>query len=130
MDLLSYCRIKPVVNQVEMHPYLIQAELLEYSQISSIHLTAFSPLGSSSYVELHMDYGKNIGALQEPIIQELAQKYSKTPAQVILRWNLQRGVSIIPKSSNITRITENFNIFDFNLIQEEVKFLFYYYFHC
>lgn len=122
MDLLSYCRIKPVVNQVEIHPYLIQSELLEYSQISSIHLTAFSPLGSSSYIELNMDFGKNVGALQEPIIQELAQKYSKTPAQVILRWNLQRGVSIIPKSSSISRINENFNLFDFNLSQEEVSF--------
>mmetsp|Transcript_3843 Transcript_3843/g.3810 ORF Transcript_3843/g.3810 Transcript_3843/m.3810 type:complete len:623 (+) Transcript_3843:21-1889(+) len=121
MDLLSYCRIKPVVNQVEIHPYLIQSELLEYSQISSIHLTAFSPLGSSSYIELNMDFGKNVGALQEPIIQELAQKYSKTPAQVILRWNLQRGVSIIPKSSSISRINENFNLFDFNLSQEEIE---------
>lgn len=123
MDLLSYCRIKPVVNQVEIHPYLIQSELLEYSQISSIHLTAFSPLGSSSYIELHMDYGKNIGALQEPIIQDLSNKYSKTPAQIILRWNLQRGVSIIPKSSSVSRIIENFNIFDFSLTTEEVIYI-------
>lgn len=120
MDLLSYCRIKPVVNQVELHPYLTQAELLEYSQICSVHLTAFSPLGSSSYIELNMDYGRNIGALQEPIIQELAQKYSRSAAQIILRWNVQRGCSVIPKSSKVERIVENMNIFNFELTEEEM----------
>lgn len=121
MDLLSYCRIKPVVNQVELHPYLTQSELLEYSQISSIHLTAFSPLGSSSYIELNMDYGRNIGALQEPVIQEIAQKYSRSTAQIILRWSVQRGCSVIPKSSKVERIIENMNIFNFALTEEEMK---------
>jgi diketogulonate reductase-like aldo/keto reductase len=121
MDLLSYCRIKPVVNQVELHPYLTQQELLEYSQISSIHLTAFSPLGSSSYVELGMDYGRNIGALQEEIVQELARKYSRTPAQIILRWGVQRGVSVIPKSSRVERVVENMNIFNFELSAEDME---------
>ena len=121
MDLLSYCRIQPVVNQVELHPYLTQQELLEYSQISSIHLTAFSPLGASSYVELGMDCGRNVGALQEEIVQELSRKYSRTPAQIILRWGVQRGVSVIPKSSRVERVVENMNIFDFELSAEEME---------
>jgi D-xylose reductase len=121
MDLLSYCRIKPVVNQVELHPYLTQAELLEYSQIANIHLTAFSPLGSSSYVVLNMDHGRNIGALQEEIILELAKKYSRSSAQILLRWSIQRGVSVIPKSTKIERIVENMNIFNFQLTDEEME---------
>jgi D-xylose reductase len=121
MEILTYCRIKPVVNQVELHPYLVQTELIEYSKISSIHLTAYSPLGSSSYVELSMDHGKRAGALEEPIVLELSEKYSKTPAQIILRWNLQRGVSVIPKSSKIERIHQNQDIFDFELTKEDAK---------
>lgn len=82
MDILTYCNIKPVVNQVELHPYLTQSELVEYSKLSGIHLTAYSPLGSSSYVEINMDHGKRAGALHEPLIQELSAKYSKTPPKL------------------------------------------------
>lgn len=121
MEILTYCEIKPVVNQVELHPYLSQSELVEYSRISGIHLTAYSPLGSSSYVELNMDHGKKAGPLREPIIVELSRKYSKTPAQIILRWNLQRGVSVIPKSAKIERIRENMDIFNFELTTEDVE---------
>jgi D-xylose reductase len=120
MDLLSYCRIKPVVNQVELHPYLTQAELLEYSQIANIHLTAFSPLGSSSYIVFNMDYGRGTGALDEQLINEIATKYSRTPAQILLRWSIQRGVSVIPKSTKVERIVENMNIFNFELSSEEM----------
>ena len=82
MDLLSYCRIRPVLNQVEMHPYLIQAELLEYCNIAGIHVTAFSPLGSSSYVVFGMDGGRGTGVLKEDAIAEIAAAKGKTPAQV------------------------------------------------
>jgi D-xylose reductase len=110
-----------VVNQVELHPYLTQQELLEYSQIASIHLTAFSPLGSSSYVELHMDYGRNVGALEEEIVLDIARTHSRTPAQILLRWAIQRGVSVIPKSSRAERVGENMNIFNFELSAEEME---------
>jgi diketogulonate reductase-like aldo/keto reductase len=82
MDLLSYCRIKPVVNQVELHPYLTQDELVEYCNLANIHLTAFSPLGSSSYIELGMDGGRGSGVLNEPVVREIAAALNRTPAQV------------------------------------------------
>jgi D-xylose reductase len=68
-----------------------------------------------------MDYGRNIGALQEEIVQELARKYSRTPAQIILRWGVQRGVSVIPKSSRVERVVENMNIFNFELSAEDME---------
>jgi D-xylose reductase len=120
MDIMSYCRIAPVVNQVEMHPYLVQAELLEYCAIAGIHVTAFSPLGSSSYVVFGMDGGRGTGVLKEQAVLDMAAALGKSPAQVILRWHIQRGVSIIPKSSKVERIVENFSLFDFELSDEQV----------
>jgi D-xylose reductase len=121
MDIMSYCRIAPVVNQVEMHPYLVQAELLEYCAIAGIHVTAFSPLGSSSYVVFGMDGGRGTGVLKEQAVLDMAAALGKSPAQVILRWHIQRGVSIIPKSSKVERIVENFSLFDFELSDEQVR---------
>ncbi|CAE7526099.1 xyl1 [Symbiodinium microadriaticum] len=121
MDLMSYCRIRPVVNQVEMHPYLVQAELLEYCEIAGIHVTAFSPLGSSSYMVFGMDGGRGTGVLKEAAIAQIAARKGKSPAQIVLRWHIQRGVSIIPKSSKVERIVENFSLFDFDLSEEEMK---------
>jgi diketogulonate reductase-like aldo/keto reductase len=94
MDILGYCKIKPAVNQVELHPYLTQTSLLEYCEIVQIHVTAYSPLGSSSYVEMGMDQGLSIGARDEISIKEIASLKNKTPAQVILRWYLSIYVTL------------------------------------
>ena len=90
MDMLSYARIKPAVLQVEMHPYLTQQALLDYCLSEGIKVTAFSPLGSGSYIELGMDQGLGVGVLNEPIIQQIALELGRTPAQVVLRWGVQR----------------------------------------
>jgi D-xylose reductase len=103
-----------------MHPYLTQKSLLDYCKSVGIHITAFSPLGSSSYIELGMDGGKGIGALTEPAVTAVASEVGRTPAQVILRWGVQRGVSVIPKSSKVERIVENFSLFDFELTDAQV----------
>lgn len=107
-DLMSEAEIKPMVNQVEFHPHLTQSELLEFCQIEGIQLEAWSPL-------------KQGQLLSEPTINEIAEKYGKTPAQIILRWDLQKKVVTIPKSIKEQRIIENANIFDFELTSEDVE---------
>lgn len=109
-DLMANAEIKPMVNQVEYHPHLAQTELLEFCKAEGIQLEAWSPL-------------KQGELLTEPTIVEIADRHSKTPAQVILRWDLQTGVVTIPKSINEQRIIENANIFDFELSAEDMNAL-------
>lgn len=106
-DLLENAEIKPMVNQVEYHPHLAQTELLEYCKAEGIQMEAWSPL-------------KQGELLSEPTITEIAEKHSKSPAQVILRWDLQNGVVTIPKSIKEHRIIENADIFDFELSKEDM----------
>jgi D-xylose reductase len=121
LDLLSYCNVPPLVNQVEMHPYLTQQALLDFCKERGVQVTAFSPLGSSSYVELNMDYGQGRGVLEDPVVKAVAAAKGRSPAQVVLRWGIQRGVSVIPKSSNPAHIAENFDVFGFELTSDEVR---------
>lgn len=109
-DLLSDCKVVPAVNQVEFHPFLVQPELLSFCQSHQIQVEAWSPLMQGQVV--------NVDA-----VQKLAEKYSKTPAQVVLRWAFQHQVVTIPKSSRPTRIAENAQIFDFELAQDEMDLL-------
>jgi diketogulonate reductase-like aldo/keto reductase len=118
MDLLKYCKIAPAVNQVESHPYLTQPKLMQFCKSAGIVVTAFSPLGSSSYIELGM--AKDVGVLNETAVASIGKKHNKTPAQVVLRWNVQRGCSIVPKSVKAARLAENISIFDFELDESEM----------
>ncbi|MBA4547805.1 aldo/keto reductase [Thermoactinomyces intermedius] len=106
-DLLADAKVKPVVNQVEFHPYLTQKELLAYCNEENIQLEAWSPLMQGEVVRVD-------------VIKELAEKYGKTPAQIVLRWDLQHGVVTIPKSVKEHRIRENADVFDFELSQEDM----------
>lgn len=99
--------IIPAVNQVEFHPLLTQKELLAYCKREDIQLEAWSPIMK--------------GNLDLPILQDLAAKYGKTPAQIVLRWDLQLGVVTIPKSVRKERILENADIFDFELSEEDMR---------
>lgn len=106
-NLLPHCKIKPEVNQVELHPLLQQPELVKYCASQSIHITAYSPLGSSD----RPDFVKATDApvlLDNPVIRSIANGHSCTPAQVLLAWHVQRGISVIPKSVNPSRLSENF----------------------
>ncbi|MEH7399962.1 aldo/keto reductase [Gottfriedia acidiceleris] len=107
-DLMSDCDIKPMVNQVEFHPHLTQKELLAFCKNEGIQMEAWSPL-------------KQGQLLAEPVLTKIAQKYNKSVAQVILRWDLQHDVVTIPKSIKENRIIENVNIFDFELTQEDME---------
>lgn len=101
-DLLSKCEIKPVMNQVELHPYLPQQKLVDLCHKNSIQVTAYSPLGSRA----------KPCVLEDPVIVEIAKKYNKTPAEVVLSWNVQRDVIVIPKSVHKERIEENSKLFE------------------
>lgn len=108
--LLLNANIKPSINQVELHPYLIQKELRDYCNKMDIKIQAWSPLGRGDEK-----------LFNEKVILTLAEKYNKSTAQIILRWHIENGEIIIPKSSNENRIKENINIFDFKLESDEIN---------
>jgi len=114
-DILEKGNIKPVTNQVECHPYLSQAKLLKFCQDRDITITAYSPLGSSDRPWAMPNEPK---LLEDPKIQEIATKYKKSPAQVVISWQVQRRVIVIPKSVTPSRIQENADIF--SLTEEEM----------
>ncbi|MEM9365440.1 MAG: aldo/keto reductase [Planctomycetota bacterium] len=113
-DLKNQASIQPAMLQVEMHPYLTQNKLLRFCQESQIAVTAFSPLGAQSYFQLNMAE-HNESLLQHPTIHEIAGAVSRTPAQVLLRFAVQRGTLPIPKTSRPERLKENFALWDFEL---------------
>lgn len=113
-DLLNYARIAPAVLQIESHPYLTQAKLMRFCAEQDVAVTAFSPLGALSYLELDMA-SQSESVLQQPAVLAIAERLGKTAAQVILRWGVQRGNAIIPKTSRAERLVENAAIFDFEL---------------
>ncbi|XP_013978814.1 aldo-keto reductase family 1 member A1-B isoform X1 [Salmo salar] len=117
-DVLSVANIKPTVLQVESHPYLAQVELLGHCRDRGLVITAYSPLGSPDRAWKHPDEPI---LLDEAAIDTLAKKYNKSPAQIILRWQTQRGVVTIPKSVTESRIKENIQVFDFTLEAEEMN---------
>jgi len=121
-DMLSYATILPAVLQVELHPYLQQPALLRFAREHGIAVTGFSPLGSSSYVELDMATSAD-SVLREPVVLQLAAKYKRTAAQVVLRWGVQRGTAIIPKSCRPERVRENAQLFDFELADDDMAAL-------
>jgi len=109
-ELKTYSSVTPVLNQVEFSPYLYLKDLMDYCKKDSIQLQSYTPLTR----------GKKFN---DPRLLKIAAKYIKTPAQIILRWNIQHGVSAIPKSSNKERLKENFDIFDFNITEEDMEVL-------
>nr|WP_144923709.1 aldo/keto reductase [Paenibacillus bovis] len=106
--IFDECEIKPAVNQIECHPYLQQKELKQFCKEHGIYVEAYSPLMNGTKV------------IEDPVIQDLAEKYGKTPAQVILRWHIQEDVVVIPKTVTPSRMVENLDVFDFELSAEDM----------
>ncbi len=120
--LLEACRIRPAMNQVELHPYLQQNELLAFCNSENIHLTAYSPLGSPDRPErLKGDIPPPPPLLQDEVIAEIAKKYNASAAQILIRWAIQRGTAVIPKSVTPARIQQNFAAAALELSAEEME---------
>lgn len=106
--LAQECDITPAVNQIELHPYLLNKTVKEYGESHGIATEAWSPIAQG-------------GVLEDPVITEIGKNLSKTPAQVVLRWHIQHNNIIFPKSSTPERIQENFAIFDFELSEDQMS---------
>ena len=109
-ELITESDVIPSVNQVEFHPFLYQRELLKYCQKQGIQVEAYSPLARGE-------------RLKHPRISSLAQKYSKTPAQLMIRWGIEHGLVVIPKSTREERIRENSQVFDFDISDDDMRSL-------
>ncbi|HEY6906741.1 MAG TPA: aldo/keto reductase [Ignavibacteriaceae bacterium] len=107
-EMDHYTGIKPAINQVEFHPFLFQEDLLEYCKIKSVQLEAYSPLTKAE-------------KLDDPNIVRIADKYSKSAAQILIRWSLQHDLVVIPKSVHKARIIENANVFDFEISDDDMQ---------
>ncbi|BFK87156.1 aldo/keto reductase [Pseudoflavonifractor gallinarum] len=112
VDIASFSRVKPMVNQVETHPFHQQIEAKKWMDKYGIQMEAWAPFGE----------GRG-GLFENPVLIQIAGKYKKTTAQVILRWHIQRGVVVIPKSTHKTRMAENLNVFDFVLEQADMNLI-------
>ncbi|XP_063052335.1 1,5-anhydro-D-fructose reductase [Engraulis encrasicolus] len=122
--LLSKAKIPPAVNQVELHPYLVQTELVDYCRSKGIALTAQSAFGSPGRPK-ELDRGDTDPKqlLQDPVVVEIAKKHKRSPAQVLLRYQVQQDICVIPMSSKPNHILENTKIFDFSLDEEDMTSL-------
>lgn len=109
VDIANFARIRPMVNQVEIHPYHQQTEAKGWMDKYRIQAEAWAPFGE----------GRG-GLFDDPVLAAIGKNYGKTPAQVILRWHLQRGVVVIPKSTHIERMRQNLDVFDFTLSPEDM----------
>jgi diketogulonate reductase-like aldo/keto reductase len=107
-SLLVECEIKPMVNQIEFHPRLLQTPLREYCKNQQIQYEAYSPLMQGKIFDI-------------PLLAEMAKKYNRTVAQIVLRWDIQMGVVTIPKSTHSERIAENMQIFDFEIDEKDTQ---------
>jgi 2,5-diketo-D-gluconate reductase A len=114
--LLAETEVVPAVNQIEVHPYFRQSELLAVDDKHSILNQAWSPIGGITF---YRD-GSHGSTLEDPVIGEIATAHGKTPAQVMLRWHVQQGRQVIPKSVTPSRIAENFDVFDFELTAQQL----------
>jgi diketogulonate reductase-like aldo/keto reductase len=114
-QLLAMAKVVPAINQIEIHPYFQQGALQRKNQEHGIISQAWSPIGGITFYR-----GNNKSTLEEPVILAIAQAHNKSAAQVMLRWHLQQGRSVIPKSVKPARIAENFDVFDFELAADEI----------
>jgi alcohol dehydrogenase (NADP+) len=120
LDLLAYAKIKPAVNQIELHPYNQQTELVEYCQYNNIAVTAYSPLGSPGNFPGNE---RKYSLFEDEQLIKIANDHDKSVAQVLLRWAIQRQTIAIPKSLNEKNITQNIQVFDFELSEEDLNLI-------
>ena len=118
-DLMSYCTTPPELLQIESHPYLTQERLIRLAKQYDLEVTAFSPLGALSYVELGMAEQEE-SILGQQVVLDIAARLGCTPAQVVLRWGIQRGTSVVVKSTDPARMRENLKAMEIQLTKEDM----------
>ncbi|CAI9117226.1 OLC1v1018575C1 [Oldenlandia corymbosa var. corymbosa] len=122
-DCLAYAKIKPAVNQIEIHPYFQRDSLVKFCQKHGITVTAHTPLGgATANIEWFGNFG-SVSCLEDPILKGIAEKHKKTVAQIVLRWGIQRKTVVIPKTCKLERLEENFQVFDFELDKEDMELI-------
>ena len=119
-EVLCYAKVKPAVLQVELHPKLVHKNLVRFCKENKVQVTGFSSFASASYVELGMATVEE-SLLSNQEILDIAKAHNKSAAQVLLRWAVQNGTAVIPKSVKSERLAENFAVFDFQLTNEEME---------
>lgn len=125
--ILEIAEIKPANQQIEMHLYLQQDEMIRFCNENNITIAAYAPLGSPAYNQFLKSYNLEERPIprifENPVVTEIAKKHAKTPGQVALRFLIQQGVAAIPKSTSEARLKENFDVFDFVLDEDDSKAL-------
>ncbi|TXG64674.1 hypothetical protein EZV62_011668 [Acer yangbiense] len=116
-DCLAYSKVKPAVNQIETHPYFQRDSLVKFCQKHGICVTAHTPLGGAL---ANNEWFGTVSCLDDPVLTGLAKKYKKTVAQIVLRWGIQRNTAVIPKTSKLERLEENFLVSEFELTKEDM----------
>lgn len=119
-DLMSKTDDNPEMNQVELHPFLQQDSLLEFSKKNNIHLTAYSPLGSGDRVK-EMKAENEPSLLEDPVIKKIAEKHSASPGQILIKWSVERGTAVIPKSTSRSHIIANLESEKINLDSHDME---------
>lgn len=122
LDVERYAKHMPQTLQIEHHPYLVQQDLLDLCKSRGIAVTAYSSFGPQSFLELNMQSAHDTSLLfDHPTVKKVAEKHDKTPAQVLLRWATQRGIAVIPKSNNQSRLAQNLDVCSFDLSKDEIE---------
>ena len=119
--ILSFCKIKPAVNEVEFHPYLYQKDLQEFCDKEGIKIFSYYPLVKGRLCTPELVKEKDLDLLNEPVVKKLCEKYGKTPGQVVLNWHIHVGVIPIPGTSKPERMKENLGSLEFKMEEDEYK---------
>ena len=124
LNLLSFCRIRPLVNEVELHPYYYQENLKKFCDKENIALIAYYPLAHGNGARVYIsEHNGQMNSFEEKNVVSLAEKYKKTPGQIILNWEVAQGIITIPGSSQFDRAKENLGALDFRMSDEEIKMM-------
>jgi diketogulonate reductase-like aldo/keto reductase len=122
--ILQISKIQPANHQVELHAYFQQKPLVEACRRHNITIVAYAPIGSPGRKQLYAQRGLEftpISLLENPVVVEIAQNHSKTPAQIVMKFLVQQSIAVIPKSTNLERLRQNIDLFDFELTADEMK---------